>query len=57
MIGLHDHHRAHITRVSRGLLNNIAPSLLRLILRRMWQRPFVLEYLGMIAAVDPAATG
>jgi hypothetical protein len=46
---------APILRVSRGLLNNSAPSLLQLILRRMWQRPFVLEDLAEIAAVDPAA--
>jgi len=30
---------------------------LRLILRRVWQRPFVLEHLSKIAAVDPAAAG
>jgi hypothetical protein len=57
MIGLHDHHRAHITRVSRGLLNNSAPSLLQLILRRMWQRPFVLGDLAEIAAIHPATAG
>jgi hypothetical protein len=28
---------------------------LRLILRRVWQRPFVLEHLAEITAIDPAA--
>src|SRR4051794_10268732 len=46
---------APILRVSRGLLNNSAHHLLRLILRRMRQRAFVLEHLAEIAAVDPAA--
>jgi hypothetical protein len=31
------------------------PASLRLILRRMWQRPFVREHLAEIAAIDPAA--
>jgi hypothetical protein len=30
---------------------------LRLILRRVRQRPFVLEHLAEIAAIDPAAAG
>jgi hypothetical protein len=30
---------------------------LRLVLRRMWQRPFVFEYFAEITAVDPAAAG
>jgi hypothetical protein len=29
--------------------------LLRLILHRMWHRPFVLEHLSKIAAIDPPA--
>ena len=33
------------------------PSLLRLILRRVWQRPLMLEHLTEIAAVNPATTG
>ena len=48
---------APILHVSRGLLNNSAPSLLRLIPYRMRQRPFVLDHLTEITAIDPATTG
>ena len=37
--------------------SRIALLSLRLILRRMWQRPLVLEHLTEITAVDPATTG
>ena len=30
---------------------------MRLILRRVWQRPFVLEHLAEITAIDPAIAG
>jgi len=48
---------APILRVSRGLLNNSAHPLLRLILRRVRERTFVLEHLAEITAIEPAAAG